>query len=146
MPARSSTTRISTADPGTAGRGSRDGSGVAGAVYLVSEGALWKAKADRLVEAGSYHCPEDGLTRRTAEKLYGEGFPDSITRMEQFSSCAYAHFMSYGLGLKERQEYELKRWIWGISVTAPWSFTPGKWNRPERDGFYSKGGAGTIYP
>lgn len=69
---------------------------------------LWKAKADRLVEAGSYHCPEDGLTRRTAEKLYGEGFPDSITRMEQFSSCAYAHFMSYGLGLKERQEYEFE--------------------------------------
>ena len=67
---------------------------------------VWKTKADRLVEAGSYHCPQDGLTRRTAERLYGEGFRDSITRMEQFSSCAYAHFMSYGLDLKERQEYE----------------------------------------
>lgn len=67
---------------------------------------VWKKEADRMVEAGSYHCPQDGLTRRTAERLYGEGFRDSITRMEQFSSCAYAHFMSYGLDLKERQEYE----------------------------------------
>jgi len=30
-----------------------------------------------------------------------------VTRMEQYASCAYAHFLSYGLELMERQEYEL---------------------------------------
>ena len=28
-----------------------------------------------------------------------------MTRMEQFSSCAYAHFLSYGLRLSDREEY-----------------------------------------
>lgn len=31
-----------------------------------------------------------------------------MTRLEQFASCAYAHFLRYGLELMERQEYELE--------------------------------------
>lgn len=68
----------------------------------------WKPKLERLVEAGSYHCPQDRLTRETAEKLYGKEFQDSITRMEKFSACSYAHFMAYGLKLRERQEYDFE--------------------------------------
>lgn len=32
----------------------------------------------------------------------------SISRMEKFSSCAFAHFLTYGLRLKERSEYEFQ--------------------------------------
>ena len=68
----------------------------------------WKQETERLLEAASYHCPKDSLTRKTAEKLYGKEFQDSITRMEKFSSCAFAHFMDYGLRLQERQEYDFE--------------------------------------
>ncbi len=68
----------------------------------------WKEKAERLLLAGYYHRPADGLTRAVARKLYGEDFEDSITRIERFSACAFAHFLSYGLGLRERQEYEFQ--------------------------------------
>lgn len=37
--------------------------------------------------------------------MYGETLVGSVTRLEKYASCAYAHFLSYGLRLKERQEY-----------------------------------------
>ena len=43
-----------------------------------------------------------------AKQLYGEHFQDSITRIERFSACAFAHFLTYGLRLRERQTYEFQ--------------------------------------
>lgn len=68
----------------------------------------WKEKVERLLDAGYYRKPEDSLTEEVAKRLYGEHFEDSITRMEQFSVCAFAHFLTYGLRLKERQEYDFQ--------------------------------------
>lgn len=68
----------------------------------------WRGKVEELLRAGLYCRPTDGLTEMTARKLYGEDFEDSITRIERFSACAYAHFLTYGLSLRERQEYEFQ--------------------------------------
>ncbi len=64
-----------------------------------------KERIERLLLAGYYRRPEDGLTEAAAKRLYGEDFEDSITRIERFSACAFAHFLTYGLGLKERKEF-----------------------------------------
>lgn len=74
--------------------------------YKKDEG--WQKKVESLLAAGYYRRPMDGLTQKTAQKLYGEDFEDSITRIEKFSSCAFAHFLAYGLGLRERQQYEFQ--------------------------------------
>ena len=47
------------------------------------------------------------LARETAEKLYGEGLYGSVTRLEQFARCPYAYFLVYGLGLSEREQFEV---------------------------------------
>lgn len=65
----------------------------------------WKEEILRLVQAGLYRKPEDQLTKETAEKIFGEKEP-SISRMEKYASCACAHFLTYGLRMKEREEYE----------------------------------------
>lgn len=65
----------------------------------------WERVIDNLIEAGFYKMPEDRLSRKMAEKLYGEKIEGSVTRLERFSACAFAHFLSYGLRLKERKEY-----------------------------------------
>jgi len=65
----------------------------------------WKRKIEELNSISLYRKPEDGLTRETAEKLYGSQNP-SVSRIEQFVACACAHFLSYGLRLKDREEYE----------------------------------------
>jgi len=68
----------------------------------------WKEKVEELLAAGYYRRPADGLTQAVARRLYGEDFEDSITRMERFAVCAFAHFLTYGLGLRERQQYEFQ--------------------------------------
>lgn len=68
----------------------------------------WSKKIERIVEATFYHKPESALTRETAKKLYGDILVNSVTRLEKFSACAYAHFLTYGLRLQEREEYQFQ--------------------------------------
>lgn len=68
----------------------------------------WTEKTTRLLDAAFYRRIPEQISRDTARKLYGEQFADSITRMERFSACAYSHFLTYGLRLAERQEYEFQ--------------------------------------
>lgn len=51
----------------------------------------------------SYH-PKD-LEKKLAEELYGKIMECSISSLERFASCHYAHFLSFGLRLASREEY-----------------------------------------
>lgn len=54
-----------------------------------------------------YHNKETGLAAIVAKKLYSETLVGSVTRMEKFSACAFAHFLEYGLRLEDRKEYQV---------------------------------------
>lgn len=47
------------------------------------------------------------LSSAIVEALYGEKTWASITTLEKYAACAYAHFLSAGLRLEERKTYEL---------------------------------------
>lgn len=49
----------------------------------------------------------DKLRKDIAEKLY-ENLKGSVTRLELFAVCPYAHFIKHGLRLEERKEFELR--------------------------------------
>lgn len=51
---------------------------------------------------------EPRLSREAAAGLYGERLYGSVTRIESFERCAYAHFLRYGLELKERRRYDIE--------------------------------------
>ena len=78
----------------------------------------WAEKIASLLEAGFYQRPKDAISQKVAEQLYGKRFSDSVSRMETYSACAFAHFLSYGLRLQERQEYEFKAVDLGIILHA----------------------------
>lgn len=44
----------------------------------------------------------------TSKLLYGSPLRASVSRMEKFVSCSFAHFASYGLRLRERKMYRLE--------------------------------------
>lgn len=43
-----------------------------------------------------------------ARALYGDTIKGSVSRIEKFASCAFAHFISYGLRLSEKAEYSFQ--------------------------------------
>jgi len=63
-------------------------------------------RTQALIDAAFYANSIDGIGRSVAQALYGKVLENSATRLEQFSACAFAHFLEYGLGLKERARYE----------------------------------------
>ena len=62
---------------------------------------------DMVLQGVYYQNYEQGLTKEVARKLYGETLLGSVTRMEKYAACAFAHFLQYGLSLEERQEYKI---------------------------------------
>ncbi|MBR2951031.1 MAG: helicase-exonuclease AddAB subunit AddB [Lachnospiraceae bacterium] len=48
------------------------------------------------------------LGKAVATALYGHTLSGSVSRLEQYASCAYAHFLRYGLQLKEQEEYSFE--------------------------------------
>lgn len=62
----------------------------------------------RILDAAFYRKEPDRLTKKAADSLFGDISRASVTRLEQFASCAYAHFLAYGLRLSEREEYRFE--------------------------------------
>ncbi len=62
---------------------------------------------DKLLKGAFYINTERGISKEAAKLLYGAELNGSVTRLERYAGCAFAHFLSYGLSLEERQEYKL---------------------------------------
>ncbi|NLO09071.1 MAG: helicase-exonuclease AddAB subunit AddB [Clostridiales bacterium] len=61
-----------------------------------------------LLKSGAFYVNrERGISKEAAYHLYGDSLSGSVTRMERYAGCAFAHFMSYGLSMEERREYKL---------------------------------------
>ena len=63
-------------------------------------------RLNRILDACFFRYEGSPLSRAAAKQLYGDTIYGSVTRLEQYAACAYAQFLSYGLGLTERAEYE----------------------------------------
>jgi ATP-dependent helicase/nuclease subunit B len=61
----------------------------------------------QLSQAAAYVNQDKGLSKQIAGLLYGNILSGSVTRFEQYAACAFAHYITYGLELQERQEYRL---------------------------------------
>lgn len=65
-------------------------------------------RVQRLLDAAFTCYEETALSKHAAEALYGSPLCGSITRFENYSRCAYQHFLHYGLQLQERESFELQ--------------------------------------
>mgnify|MGYP001859527860 FL=1 len=64
-----------------------------------------RPELEQILRAGFLRKGGDRLAPETAAELYRDPDRVSVTRLEQFASCAYAHFLNYGLRLSDREEY-----------------------------------------
>lgn len=61
-----------------------------------------------LLDSSFYSYENTAISKEAARILYGSIMHSSVSRLEKMASCAYAHFLQYGLGLKEREEYSFE--------------------------------------
>lgn len=66
----------------------------------------YKEKLSQLLEAAFARHTDSRLGRAVAHALYGTVLENSVTRLERYAACAYAHFLMYGLRLSQRDTYE----------------------------------------
>lgn len=60
-----------------------------------------------LLKAAFEYRKNASITQKSAKELYGDVLTGSVTRLEKFASCAYSHFLQYGLQLEERPEFSV---------------------------------------
>ncbi len=79
-------------------------------MLVALEKCLDKDLLDRLLlELSTYATStRPQLNVEIAKSLYGTVLYGSVSRLEQFATCPYAHFLKYGLGLREPREYVLE--------------------------------------
>lgn len=65
--------------------------------------SMKRAAFEYLANAGSIKLPKE-----LARLLYGQILKNSVSRLEKFAACAYAHFLQYGLEISERDKYSFE--------------------------------------
>lgn len=60
-----------------------------------------------VINATVFENNPSNIDTAIARVLYGENLLNSVSRLEKFAACAYEHFISYGLALQPRREYEV---------------------------------------
>lgn len=63
---------------------------------------------EKILQAGFLTHGEERISAEAAVQLYPDPERVSVTRLEQFAACAYAHFLNYGLQLSDREEYSFE--------------------------------------
>ncbi len=69
---------------------------------------LYQDSVDRLIGTAFYCYHDKPLSKLVTRALYGAILQNSVSRLERYAACAYAHFLQYGLALKERGEYSFE--------------------------------------
>lgn len=64
----------------------------------------WKIQLQQLFEAAQLRHSDTAISASVTKALYGTVLENSVTRLESFAACAFSHFLSYGLKLRERME------------------------------------------
>lgn len=72
--------------------------------YLTNETYMKETK--RLIHAAYQTHTDEPVSHAVTRALYGTDLENSVTRLERFAACAFAHYLDYGLKLKERELQE----------------------------------------
>lgn len=68
----------------------------------------YRKKLLQMIDAAFLHYEHQPLSRLVAGLVYGTMLENSVSRLERYASCAYAHFLQYGMKLTEREEFGLQ--------------------------------------
>ena len=73
----------------------------------------YREEVEKILKGIFFENTEERITKEMSLALYGEILKGSVSRMEVFYSCPYAHFLQYGLNLKDRKTSEVQAFTIG---------------------------------
>ena len=73
----------------------------------------YREEVERILKGIFFENTEERITKEMSLALYGEILKGSVSRMEVFYSCPYAHFLQYGLSLRDRKTSEVQAFTIG---------------------------------
>lgn len=77
-------------------------------VYKALKSAGKDEELDMLIKAAFTEHKKDKLSKEATAELYGDLLKGSVSRIEKYEGCPFAHFANYGLGLKEREQFKIR--------------------------------------
>lgn len=75
--------------------------------WLKKENGL-DISVETLTDMAFYTYYGSKLSKAAVKALYGQRLENSVTTLERYATCAYSHFLNYGLHLQQRQEYHFE--------------------------------------
>ena len=73
----------------------------------------YREEVKKILKGIFFENTEERITKEMSLALYGEILKGSVSRMEVFYSCPYAHFLQYGLKLQDRKTSEVQAFTIG---------------------------------
>ena len=73
----------------------------------------YREAVERILKGIFFENTEERISKEMSLALYGEILKGSVSRMEVFYSCPYAHFLQYGLSLRDRKTSEVQAFTIG---------------------------------
>lgn len=78
-------------------------------VYNVySESPEWKDKLEMAIKALNYNNTPEKITKENIEKMYGDTLKTSVSKLEQYSSCPFSYYLTYGLKLNDKETFKVE--------------------------------------
>ncbi|NLB53876.1 MAG: helicase-exonuclease AddAB subunit AddB [Syntrophomonadaceae bacterium] len=74
--------------------------------YLSSK--EWQDKLNAVLKGFNHKNQQDSIERDMARELYKTPFKTSISRLEKFNGCQFAHFIEYGLKPRDRKIFAME--------------------------------------
>ena len=65
-------------------------------------------KLDEALQGLKYTNAPEKLEEEAVEKLYGNNFKTSISKLEKYMSCPFSYYLKYGLKLSEKEKLDIK--------------------------------------
>lgn len=68
----------------------------------------WQRSLEKVHQGMGLQALTHPIPPALSKRLFGRQIKTSVTRLEAFQACPFAHFSAYGLGLKPRKTYQVK--------------------------------------
>lgn len=79
------------------------------AIYqILADDQDWKGKLKQAMQGLDFSNEPNKISQANIQKLYGDTLKTSVSKLENYQKCAFSFYLTYGLKLKEKENYQLE--------------------------------------